>query len=262
MPSYSDLPTLTNLIFKSILNKLGKNLTVIYTDGSKTDESTGFAFFVSNNNYAEKYRIPDCCSIFTAEAAAIQKALTWCASNYCENVVVVSDSQAVLQAICSHPLDNFQNSSILDIKKTLHNLKSTKKTVTLLWVKGHSGVVGNEIVDGMAKNTSEIPEITNIFNFKDLFSIIRSVGRERWRSKYEDVQQTSRNHYFSIHPLLPKCIPHFNYNYNKVHSSLITRLKLNHGLFPEHLHRIGIYETPFCSCNHESVYRGSEPCIL
>uniref|UniRef100_A0A6P7H864 Uncharacterized protein LOC114347371 n=1 Tax=Diabrotica virgifera virgifera TaxID=50390 RepID=A0A6P7H864_DIAVI len=200
-----------------------------------------------------KYRIPDCCNIFTAEAAAIQKALTWCASNYCENVVVVSDSQAVLQAICSHPLDNFQNSSILDIKKTLHNLKSTKKTVTLLWVKGHSGVVGNEIVDGMAKNTSEIPEITNIFNFKDLFSVIRSVGRERWRSKYEDVQQTSRNHYFSIHPLLPKCIPHFNYNYNKVHSSLITRLKLNHGLFPEHLHRIGIYETPFCPCNYESI---------
>lgn len=108
-------------------------------------------------------------------------------------------------------------------------------------------------MDGMAKNTSEISEITNFYYFKDLFSIIRSIGRERWMSKYKEVQKTSRNHYFSIHPCLPKNIPHFNFNYNKVHSSLITRLKLNHGLFPEHLHRIGIYETPFCPCDGKSV---------
>ena len=75
-------------------------------------------------------------SVFQAEVVTIQAALLWLISNPHKlkgtKVKLWTDSQSALQSIFSQ--------------------KPTSKLVA--WVRGHSGVTGNIVVDGMAKENA------------------------------------------------------------------------------------------------------------
>lgn len=43
------------------------------------------------------------------------------------------------------------------------------------------------------------------------------------------------------------------FDYRKKYASIITRLKLNHGRFPAHLHKLGILQSPSCNCDNVSI---------
>lgn len=58
---------------QNILEKHG-DYQLVYTDGSKTLENTGFAFSINGSDFT--YKIPNQCSIFTAEMNAIMYAIS------------------------------------------------------------------------------------------------------------------------------------------------------------------------------------------
>uniref|UniRef100_A0A6P7FMN3 Uncharacterized protein LOC114330893 n=1 Tax=Diabrotica virgifera virgifera TaxID=50390 RepID=A0A6P7FMN3_DIAVI len=127
------------------------------------------------------------------------------------------------------------------------DLKQNNVTVSFIWTKGHCGVEGNEIADIAAKSSHSCHHMDKVFNLKDLNNALKPNIRRKWETDYKRIANKSTNHYFRIHPTLPKNIPHFTFNYNRTHMSVLTRLKLNHARFPSHLYKIGILNSPVCS---------------
>ncbi|KAG5875586.1 hypothetical protein JTB14_027210 [Gonioctena quinquepunctata] len=120
--------------------------TIIYTDGSKDPQGEGAAFAVPDKEIIFRGRIPSICSIFSTEANAIEKALSWCLDNNIRESPITSDSKSVLEGI-KHIYKNFH---VCRIGNSLHKLSRINCEVIFIWVKGHSGISGSELVDEAA----------------------------------------------------------------------------------------------------------------
>lgn len=230
-PEYSEIPNLNNLILTTTLNAFGKDVTKIFTDGSKSEVGIGAAFFVSHINHVEKFKLADIFSIYSAESLAIKKSLLWCTLNPVQTVCIMSDSKSVLQAIEGPPINIYNQELICEIKNLLYQLNQQNKKIILIWVKGHSGIIGNERVDYEAKEACKSDKFVKIFSHTDLSTKLKKSIKDRWTESYNNFSKTSKNLYFQLYPQLPNKIPHTTFDYIKRHTSVITRLKLNHGRF-------------------------------
>lgn len=126
-------------------------MSLIFTDGSKNDDSVGYA--VVNNNITESERIPSCCSIYTAETLAILQALKMILqADHQKRFLVVTDSLSALQGLkCTYTTNPIQQL----IKEKLKNITMQNKTVEFLWVPSHIGIDGNERADEEANRISK-----------------------------------------------------------------------------------------------------------
>ena len=126
---------------------IGKNDSVWYTDGSKTEEGTGFGV------YGPRTRIS--CSlgktstIFQAELEAVRNCITLLRDRkpLGQRFTIMSDSQAVIKA-----LTNVESDSKL-VRECLSAIKqlTVRNKLRICWVPGHIGVEGNEIADELAR---------------------------------------------------------------------------------------------------------------
>ena len=116
----------------------------IYTDGSKTEQHVGAGMVAMKDSreiHTDTQRLNNDCTVFQAELCGIRMAIEWIqnqrkkAPTYAINV----DSKAAILAIANkhstHPL------AVDTRRKTIELRKDT--SVTLHWVKGHSGLKGN-----------------------------------------------------------------------------------------------------------------------
>lgn len=92
------------------------------------------------------YRLPNQCSVFSAEAFAIWKGLEAAPRND-TRIVVLSDSLSVLAAIengtSKHPW-------IQQIETIMQ-----QRDVVLVWIPGHCGIAGNDLADAAARRANE-----------------------------------------------------------------------------------------------------------
>lgn len=125
------------------------NYLQIFTDGSVTEQHVGVG--VLSGNCGTALRLPEQCSIFTAEAYAIREAIFM---NEQEErpIVIFSDSASVLAAVegghSTHPWIQRIETEI------------TRKNITLCWIPGHTGISGNEEADRLAKNAAGLDALT------------------------------------------------------------------------------------------------------
>ena len=96
----------------------------VYTDGSKDNELVGSAVIFPNRTVSQK--LPSACSTFTAEIAAIIKALDHVYSLQFNTITMYSDPSSVLQVLktfnSNHPL-------ILKVLQWLTRLHARHKRV-------------------------------------------------------------------------------------------------------------------------------------
>ena len=132
--------------------------THIYTDGSAENA-------IKNGGSGVYARTPDGqtqsfsnasgskCSNFKAEVLALQTAAAYITESNPEKSVILTDSKAALQSLCSESPDR-------DIKKLQQDLSQIPSSckVVLQWIPAHCGILGNEMADHLAKTGSKKPQ--------------------------------------------------------------------------------------------------------
>jgi ribonuclease HI len=128
-----------------------ENSLIWYTDGSKMSSGTGAGIY--SGDCSVSISLGHYATVFQAEASAILICAQELVSRNTRGrtVYILSDSQAVLKALCAYGVDS---TLILDCIHKL-NLLGRWNRVRLVWVPGHVGVEGNEKADMLARQGSE-----------------------------------------------------------------------------------------------------------
>ena len=129
----------------------GPKRTTVYTDGSRTSNSSGAGFIIYKENATIERSIPmgECATINQAEMLAILQATQELtdAKETSKNVTIYSDSQACLIAM---KMGTTTSKLTAECHLALNRL-GRSNDLLLTWVPGHSDIDGNETADKLAK---------------------------------------------------------------------------------------------------------------
>ena len=103
-----------------------------------------------SNMDEESKRLPADASIFTAEAMALEMALTAIQSSEDSHFVIFSDSLSCLMALQNY---DTLDPRIIKLKNLVHSLTLTGKHVVFAWIPSHIGLDGNEMANELAKQS-------------------------------------------------------------------------------------------------------------
>ena len=149
IPSWTKEEAYINIKFNSLLKNEFSDYELIFRDDSKMDENVGCPFDHVTTNYYKKFKISKDCSIFSAEAIAILRALVYIdSSDKPKKIFIVSDSQSVLKSIQNFYKTKSENYLIYKICDIMCKIN---KIVEFLWCPSHVGIQPNEFVDSLAK---------------------------------------------------------------------------------------------------------------
>ena len=75
------------------------------------------------------------------------------------------------------------SSSIFKIKQSLERLSSSNHSVRLFWIPSHSGILGNEKADSLAKKASSCGSLLNFpLPFSDFYPLCLSITRNAFNN--------------------------------------------------------------------------------
>jgi ribonuclease HI len=239
------------------------NIYSIYTDGSQMANGlgVGFSFVVYKHNtpyiplkpiYSEYGNIGDCNIAYNGELEAITKALEY-ASNIAlegDHFNIFSDNQAGilrLKTPSDKPGQNQQIRSIIASK--VINVKKAK--INLIWVPGHSDILGNEKADELAKLAANSPNclISDKTSFAYLGILINRLKKQEILNILnKEIKPKSLESYSNIFPWtvfnkisLPK-------GTKRALASSFFQLKLGHGYLKSYLYRLNLISNNKCKC--------------
>ncbi len=147
LTQYKKENTMPNLYVQKFFEILENfpEYSCIYTDGSKCQNKVASAAVSGRRGFAS--RLPDNCSIFTAELTAILMALDNIQYFNKDKIMICSDSKSSLEAMKNK---HFENPLVLKILDQC-NILSKKYEISFCWIPGHVGIKGNEKADRAAK---------------------------------------------------------------------------------------------------------------
>jgi len=125
---------------------------VYYTDGSRKEEMVGIGVYGPGYRYYEA--LGSTPTIFQAEVYAIMKCATLCLRRgdiRGKRIYIASDSQAAVRALGAYVLKSKLVHECLELLQEL----ALNNDLTIMWVPGHEGIVGNETADALARKGSE-----------------------------------------------------------------------------------------------------------
>lgn len=247
---YSVFPaTARNSMFQYDFTSEFPDFHPIYTDASKINYETGAAIWDPKLKTSGQYKLNSKFSVYTAELVAILEALKYIKSIGKDNFVILSDCKSALDKINNISENSKLNYIIYEII-TLFQELTLSKIVKFAWIKAHCGLRDNEIVDNMAKNASEVGHSVEYkCNIEDMQMFSKRGIKENWKSEYEN--STKGKFYRSIQPDVPPKPWFKQTSFNKRAISVICRLRFQHALFPSHLFKIKLADSPLCECGEE-----------
>jgi ribonuclease HI len=242
-----------NQLFVHKLNNQFPNRYLLYTDGSKADHGVGCALYDPQTETARLFKLHPQTSIYTAEKLALLLTIQYIQTieQPC-HFVICTDSRSALQKLekPGHKIDLLTHR----ILKMLLDMQQSKKTVSMVWVKGHSGCPGNDMADIAAKKAVEDGEGVQdaIFPF-DLGRLFKENMVRKWRKEWEESQKERGRYYSLVQPTLQNT-PWFTHLQDKRENYItLSRLRFGHNRTRFHLHRIHATDHPFCSCGDQTT---------
>ncbi|GFY09412.1 RNase H domain-containing protein [Trichonephila clavipes] len=236
-----DLPNVPPVVFQRVFayhRSQYSRYSTIYTDGSKRADYVGCGVVIEDIMHG--YRLDTSCSIFTAEAVAICRALQLIDSTMPRKYCIYTDSMSVLEA-----LENYHDRchpvvcTILDITSRLY---SKGFDIVFCWLPSHVGIIGNEQADSAAKSaTTHLPLAVPLSDMKRvIMHHIFKIWQESW-SQQLDNKLHSVKPVIGAWPVMPM----------RRTDVKLTRLRIGHTRFT-HRHLLFGERAPECPSCHVS----------
>ena len=225
-----------------------------FTDGSKIESRSGAGYTIWGETHLENAQLAlgEHTSVFQAEIIAISEAANYLISANATDKIICFyiDSQSAIKA-----LDNYQtkNALVLEGKHRLNTLCLRNK-VSLNWVPGHEGHMGNEVADRLAKAGANLPiagpepiiAVNQSFT-KNLFRTwSQTAQQERWENR-KDCRQT-KLFFRTINSSFSRTV----IGMKKDDLRLLTQIITGHADLNRHNHLMGLADSPICpACEEE-----------
>jgi ribonuclease HI len=207
------IPNLATQLVLCIQNTICKGDKLIYTDGSKSGQGVGAAFYYPETDLSQGYALPIESSIFTAEAFAIIIAIKFILQQKYANFAILTDSKSVLQALQGNCLTSLTNWLIYDIKSRLQTGANLGKSIKLIWVPGHAEILGNEQADQKAKFMSKSLNNINLpLPYTDIIPYLKAKNIKLWEEKWEHIRLNTSVGGPNVTPWYRLVVPHFPNN--------------------------------------------------
>ncbi|XP_060867266.1 uncharacterized protein LOC132942682 [Metopolophium dirhodum] len=242
LPKTDTLPSIYRKEFLSISENHQEH-TKFFTDGSKTNLGVGAA--VVYNETKQMFKLPDFCSVFTAEATAISLALDIIYENRMNKAIIFSDSLSTLTSI----LNIHQPNSISGkIHNQIHRLKSNTQTIIFCWVPSHVGIRGNELADTFAKEaiSSHLSRQIHTCTFQDLKTTIDNHILAQWQILWSTLHT-------KLNKIKPTVSPWPSFLLPRRQEVILNRLRIGH-TWVTHKHLMDRSEPEQCqTCGETST---------
>jgi ribonuclease HI len=251
---YDETRVTNNGTFCHCMDEAYSGYSFFFTDGSKTNhggtESAAAAMYFQAEKSLTCWRLRPCNSVISTELFALHRALLYIDS-YCPgNCVVFTDSKSSLQLIKTTPKTYV--SIVGSIQKLLLELNATR-CVILHWVRGHSGIRGNEIADRGA-NEGHTTDRSTLYDLTDseYVSILKKKFNYFWDHDWKFTTDLNlkgmflrgiRDHVGGHH------LPQFRSRRTEI---VLNRMRMGHVGVNAYLHRFHMDDTGMCpnaGCN-------------
>ncbi|KAM0731572.1 putative RNA-directed DNA polymerase from transposon X-element [Formica fusca] len=240
------------LIFFDIYHDLLQDYIPFYTDASKVDEISyvGFATYSPTLNLQLLFRTYSFASIFSAEAYAILQTLTYILDNSIPRSVIFTDSLSVTQALSSFNFGHSYSHIIHAIRSKIHVAYSTGFQVVIVWIPSHSGILGNETADLLAKNViTKGTWYTGLLPYSDFFSVVRKnliadmTDLLKKQARYKGI-----NYFRSFDEFRPRPWFYEMKNFNRESITTCCRIRSGHYALNSSLYRCNLVPQSSCPC--------------
>ena len=253
--NYSDIAMYNDVLIKEVMEKYNYT-NCIYTDGSKSVNGVGAAFYDPVNSFEGSLSLHSSCSVFTAEVIAIVEALLYIKSKNFTNCVICSDSLSTITLLKNlNYKSKIENQYIFKILQLIEEINSRNYRVAFLWVKAHIGIQNNHHVDHLAGIAITSPNIQRDYHvpYSDIFSILKYKMLKEWQSDFNIHSQSIGKNFAFIHGNVKFKTWFSKINRPRRFITTLSRLKFGHCSCPSHLFKIKIVASPLCSCNLNQV---------
>lgn len=169
------------LHFLSVIEEYLEDHTIIYTDGSKTENGVGSAFVEGGSSHSGT--LPNTASVYTAELYAVWQTLRYCEHRGFTKIIICTDSLSFLTA-----LNNSDTTDPLlqQIMSVCHMLETGGSSLVFVWTPSHVGIVGNEEADAVARLAADSPEVDDIsIRPEDAKIAARSAVMKSWQRTWD-----------------------------------------------------------------------------
>ncbi|XP_035224704.1 uncharacterized protein LOC118197317 [Stegodyphus dumicola] len=209
-----------------------------YTDGSKIDAKVRAAATLHTSTGAEttwQGHLRQHNSVYQAELTAIQHAIDLFTNIPTDNVHIISDSQASIQAIlnednCSPIAQNIRD-----------KIRNDRRHFTISWTKGHSTSEGNNRADELAKQAAQDQAGSNIHTpwpRSHLKQQLRQIALHAWQQQWDNQTQGRRTYRIAPQVSEDRLITKY----------YITQFTTGHGPFPTYFKARNLAQTDTCVC--------------